>query len=237
MQRGRLVHYTCTYIRMTGNVNKEMKCNVLGNIPGKDAQPYPRRNERPYSSGERRFVECVANACLVAPYVAVEQLVTCAIITFLGPRWFTRPYPYPLSWRLDRSPSCARAHFHLSAGPHHKTLSPERGKWEYFLPEPSWRFVSTCPAPWQILSTHSLRSVLLDNVGFPLPTLRRLAWSAKYQTESVARSRLSHCQARIDARCVDPIVRARKVESTVENVVLKLLVKIARRVNELACRA
>lgn len=27
MQRGRLVHY-----RMTGNVNKEMKCNVLGNI-------------------------------------------------------------------------------------------------------------------------------------------------------------------------------------------------------------
>lgn len=47
---------------------------------------------------ERRFVECVANACLVAPAcVTVQQLVTCAIITFLGPRWFTRPYPYPLS--------------------------------------------------------------------------------------------------------------------------------------------
>jgi len=43
--------------------------------------------------------------------------------------------------------------------------SPERGKWEYFLPEPSWRFVSACPAPWQILSTHSLCSVLLGNVG------------------------------------------------------------------------
>lgn len=66
----------------------------------------------------------------MASYVAVEQLVTCAIITFLGPRWFTRPYPYPLSWRFDRSPSCARTHFHLSAGPHHETLSPFTEAWK-----------------------------------------------------------------------------------------------------------
>lgn len=63
------------------------------------------RDERPYSSGERRFVECVANACLVTPYVAVEQLVTCAIITFLGPPlvhaslslpFVLAPRPFPL---------------------------------------------------------------------------------------------------------------------------------------------
>lgn len=148
-----------------------------------------------------------------------------------------RPYPYLLSWRLGRS--SARAPISISwpdpiARPCRR--SPERGKWEYFLPEPSWRFVSTYPAPWQILSMHSLRSVLLGNVGFSLPTLRLLAWSAKCQTESVARSRLSH-RRRESTRCVDPIARAREIESFAENVALKLGVKVARRMNALACPA
>jgi len=58
------------------------------------------------------------------PYVAMRQLVTCAIITFLNPRWFARPYL--LSWRLGRFPLRARSFPSLDRTPSRDLVAVHR---------------------------------------------------------------------------------------------------------------
>lgn len=62
--------------------------------------------------------------------LVVRQLVTCAIITFLGPRWCLRVLILTLCPGASAVPPRARAHFHLPAGPHRETLSSFTGAWK-----------------------------------------------------------------------------------------------------------
>lgn len=140
--------------------SSKMQLGLLGNmIRQSRTRSQPRRDEddcvlpanvvSPLRSSRERFLAAARRA-------AISYLATAAVITFLDPGRFTRPYP--LSRHLDgRFPRAPCVHFHPSVSRGlpgliaedlvavHRSVENESTSCR----EPSWRFASTvpCPAP------------------------------------------------------------------------------------------